>query len=58
MAGMKTRRSQKMHSKMAHGWEYRKKKDIAMIFSYGCEETGKVKHIYINGYVHQSVPDE
>lgn len=38
-------------------WLRVEKERRAMIFGYGCEETWKVKHKYINGYMHQSVPD-
>lgn len=38
-------------------WLGVQKEKRAMTFSYGCEETRKVKHKYTNGYVHQSVPD-
>lgn len=39
MAGMETWRLQKLQPKMMHDPEYRKRKQFAMIFSYGCEVT-------------------
>lgn len=56
MAGMETWRLQKIQQKMMYDPEYRKRKQFAMIFSYGCEVTWKVKHVYKNGRMHQSVP--